>query len=98
MRSKAGEANTTLLLVFFLFSLPGFSQSCPPGAGDYILNTQNAAQANKIVKTESGGVLYNRLWCPYKAAGQPDISFYVNWVTNVPNNKFIYTWTCMSIV
>ncbi len=79
-------------------SVINFSQNCPINAGDYKLNTQSAAEANIVKRTESGGVTYNRLWCPYKAAGQPDISFYVNWVTNVPNNKFKYTWTCMSIV
>lgn len=87
-----------LSVASFSFSMISFSQSCPISAGEYKLNTQNAAEANIVKRTESGGVTYNRLWCPYKAAGQPDISFYVNWVTNVPNNKFTYTWTCMPIV
>lgn len=87
-----------LSAVFLSVSVINFSQSCPLSAGDYKLNTQSAAEANIVKRTESGGVTYNRLWCPYKATGQPDISFYVNWVTHVPNNKFKYTWTCMSIV
>lgn len=87
-----------LTVISLLQPQPVFSQSCPLNAGEYKLNTQNAAESNKVKQTSSGGVTYNQLWCPYTAPGQPSISVHVNWITTVPNNKFKYNWTCMSIV
>jgi len=96
-RIRLSEKKAILSAVSLLFSMWVFSQSCPLNAGDYKLNTQTASGANKVKQTEYNGLVDNMLWCPYKAAGQPDISTYVYWVTNVPNNKFIYNWTCIPI-